>query len=309
MTAARLAIHAGAGSVPSAGNDPTFAVAARRGLEASLSAGHAVLFRGGSALEAVVHAVAALEDCEVFNAGRGSVLTRDGQVEMDAAVMNGADRAAGAVAGVRGVLNPVRGALAVMQHSDHVLMVTEGAEALAREAGLPFAAADHFVTAFRRDQLARAQARGHVAFDYDVGGTVGAVALDTNGHVAAATSTGGLTNKLSGRISDSCQIGAGTWADDATCAVSGTGRGELFIRGAFAHEIDALMRHNELGIEAACERSLANVLSLGGDGGCIAIDPTGRLALPFNTSGMPRGWIGEDGCARVAVHPEDTLEL
>lgn len=309
MTAARLAIHAGAGSVPSASEDPTYAEAAARGLEASLAAGHAVLSRGGAALEGVVEAVVALEDCEVFNAGRGSVLSRDGRVEMDAAVMNGVDRAAGAVTGVRCILHPVRGALAVMEHSNHVLMAAAGAEALALEAGLPFAEADSFITDFRRDQLARAQARGRISLDYDVGGTVGAVALDAGGHLAAATSTGGLTNKLPGRVSDSCQIGSGTWADDATCAVSGTGRGEFFIRSAFAHECDGLIRHGGMGIEAACERALAKVLSLGGAGGCIAIDPTGQLALPFNTRGMPRGWVGADGRPRIAIHPGDVLEV
>ncbi|NQZ96971.1 MAG: isoaspartyl peptidase/L-asparaginase [Myxococcales bacterium] len=310
MGGTRLALHAGAGAIPSAADDTRYARVARQGIESALAAGHAALVRGSSAIDAVVETVVALEDCEVFNAGRGSVLSSDGRVEMDASVMYGADRDAGAVAGATDVVNPVRAARAVMEQSRYVFLAGPAVGRLAREVGLPTADNDHFITEFRRAQLERAREKDHVTldFDTDVGGTVGAVALDTAGHLAAATSTGGLTNKLPGRVSDSCQIGSGTWADDATCAVSGTGRGEIFIRCAFAHEIDAKIRYSGLSLAEACEGALATVGALEGLGGCVAVDTSGRVAMPFNTRGMPRGFVTDDGVARIAVHPEDMLD-
>jgi isoaspartyl peptidase/L-asparaginase-like protein (Ntn-hydrolase superfamily) len=304
-----LAVHGGAGAIPSAASDPEYAEAARRGISEALAAGGRALASGGSAVEAVVSAVELLEDCDVFNAGRGSVLTASGGVEMDAAVMDGSSGRAGAVAAVRCLANPVAGALAVMERSDHVLLAGEGAEALARECGAEVAGADHFVTPRRRAQLADAQGRGGRRPFPRGGGTVGAVARDARGHLAAATSTGGVTAKLPGRVSDSCLIGAGTWADDATCAISATGDGEFFILRAFAHEVDALMRHAGLDLRAACERALSSVCAAGGRGGCIGVDAEGRVALPFTTRGMPRGWIGAEGPPQIAIHPEDEIDV
>jgi isoaspartyl peptidase/L-asparaginase-like protein (Ntn-hydrolase superfamily) len=306
---ALLALHGGAGHVPTAETDPERFAATGRGLAEALDAGHRVLAGGGAALDAVVAAVVVLERHEIFNAGRGSVLTAAGDVEMGAAVMDGAARAAGAVAGVRRVAHPVEGALAVLRDGEHVLLAGAGAEAFAAERGLARIAPDAYVTAARRDELARLRARRSRPRESDAGsaGTVGAVARDDRGHLAAATSTGGRVGVRPGRIADSCLVGAGTWADDATCAVSGTGHGEAFIRAAFAHEADAGMRHADLDLETACERALASVRALGGSGGCVAISRHGPAALPFDTEGMPRAVIGVDGRAHVAIAPGDRL--
>jgi L-asparaginase/beta-aspartyl-peptidase (threonine type) len=311
VNGALLAVHGGAGPTPSAAADPAYAEAARRGVSQALTAGERALASDGSAVEVVVSAVKILEDCDAFNAGRGSVLTASGSVEMDAAVMDGSSGRAGAVAGVSCLANPVAGALAVMEWSEHVLLAGKGAEALARECGAEIAAAEHFLTPRRRAQLADALARGRAGIlppTRDCG-TVGAVARDARGHLAAATSTGGIVAKLPGRVSDSCLIGAGTWADDTTCAISATGHGEFFIRRAFAHEVDALMRHAGLDLRAACQRALSSVREAGGRGGCIGVDATARVALLFTTPGMPRGWIGAGGPPQIAIHPEDELDL
>jgi beta-aspartyl-peptidase (threonine type) len=281
-----LAVHGGAGRVP---EDRAYRAVAERGLADALRAGQRVLANDGPALQAVVAAVEALENCEVFNAGRGSALTAGGFVEMDAAVMDGAEGRAGAVAGVRSLAHPVRAALAVLEDGRHVLLAGEGAETFARDRGCETLDPQRLVT---RRQLERLRGRGH-------GGTVGAVALDASGRIAAATSTGGTTGKLPGRISDSCQIGAGTWASPS-CAVSGTGEGEFFIRCAFAHEVEALLRLAGLELAGACQRALERVEAAGGRGGCIALDRTGNLALPFNTASMARGWLDADGALHVA---------
>jgi isoaspartyl peptidase/L-asparaginase-like protein (Ntn-hydrolase superfamily) len=252
-----------------------------------------------------VAAVCALEDCEWLNAGRGSVLTAEGGVEMDAALMDGAARRAGAVAGLRRVCNPVLAARAVMEHSPHVLLAGEGAERFAQARGLALAPPESFVTELRRAQLARWRERASAPAG---GGTVGAVARDARGHLAAATSTGGMTGKLAGRVSDSALVGAGTFADDATCAVSATGTGDAFIRAGFAHAVDAGLRHAGLALELACERALASVRALGGSGGCAALDREGRVALPFDTPVMARGVIDEEGRPLVAIGREPTLD-
>jgi isoaspartyl peptidase/L-asparaginase-like protein (Ntn-hydrolase superfamily) len=308
-----LAVHGGAGEIPAQAEAPAWASRARGGLEEALRAGASVLRAGGPALLAVVEAVAALEDCPAFNAGHGSVANAEGGVEMDAAVMEGAGRRAGAVAAVRALANPVRAALAVLERSPHVLLAGEGAESFARAQGLAAADPARLTATARRlaedwERRQRAAAEG----PRGARGTVGAVARDGRGHLAAATSTGGTPRKLPGRLSDSCLPGAGTWADDATCAVSATGWGELFIRCAFAHEVDALVRHAGLGLEAACARALRAVAELGapgGSGGCIALDRHGALVLPFDTRGMPRGWISTDGTPHLALHPGESLEL
>jgi isoaspartyl peptidase/L-asparaginase-like protein (Ntn-hydrolase superfamily) len=298
-------VHGGAGSAPAAEEEAVGRHDLRAALADALVSGHRALAGGGSAVDAVVAAVRVLEDCPWLNAGRGSVLCATGEVEMDAAVMDGASRRAGAVAGLRSVLNPVLAARAVMERSPHVLLAGDGAERFAREQGLARAAPESFVTELRRRQLARWREGSGAATPPAGGGTVGAVARDAQGHLAAATSTGGLTGKLPGRVSDSALIGAGNFADDATCAVSATGTGDAFIRAGFAHQVDALMRHAKLPLAEACQRALAGVRGLGGSGGCIAIDGAGRVALPFDTAVMSRGVIGPDGRPRIAFGPEE----
>lgn len=294
-----LAVHGGAGRAYA---DPADAAEACRAVADSLRAGFAALSRGGSALEAVERAVVALEDHPLFNAGRGAALTAAGEVELDAAVMDGRSRAAGAVACVRGIANPVRAARLVLERSPHVLLAGAGAEAFAAAHGLPRVDPEALVTAARRADLERARRGGRAA---EGGGTVGAVARDGAGHLAAATSTGGLSGQLPGRVGDSPLVGAGTWADDRSCAVSATGAGEAFVRAAFAHEVDARIRLLGDSLEAACRAALERVAELGAQGGCVAVDRTGHLALPFTAASMSRGWVGPDGAGRVSAGPED----
>lgn len=303
-----LAIHGGAGTIAPAAMTPDAAAAYHAGLRACLRAGHAVLAAGGSAVAAVTAAVVALEEDPLFNAGRGAVFTSGGAIEMDAAVMDGRTRAAGAVAGIFGPRNPVLAALEVMR-SEHVMLAGEGALTFCRERGVAFAEPGHFHTerrwrALQRELERRAAAAADTRSDADRHGTVGAVACDAAGDIAAATSTGGMTGKRPGRIGDCPVFGAGTWADNATCAVSATGNGEYFIRWAAAHEIAARMRHGGEDLTRAAEAVVAELGSVGGDGGLIAIDAAGRVAMPFNSAGMYRGVIGADGVARTAIHKE-----
>ena len=295
-------MHGGAGGLAGARERATVE-ALRAGLAEALAAGAALLARGGSAQDAVVAAVTALEDCPHFNAGTGSVLNAAGEVEMDAALMEGTKRRAGAVAGVRRLAHPIEAAHAVLRDGRHVLLFGAEAERLGRAAGVAEIAPEALIVPARRAQ--------HVRVRSGEGGgprgTVGAVARDASGHLAAATSTGGLNGKLPGRISDSAQIGAGTWADDATCAVSATGNGELFIRTAFARNVDALLRHARLPLDDACRRALDEVAALGGHGGCIAIDREGRIAMPFDTPAMPRGFVREDESPRLALIADEKL--
>jgi isoaspartyl peptidase/L-asparaginase-like protein (Ntn-hydrolase superfamily) len=304
-----LAIHGGAGTIRRDAMTPEAEASFHEGLRAALRAGHAVLARGGSALDAVTRAVMALEDDPQFNAGRGAVYTSAGTHEMDAAVMDGATRAAGAVAGIFGPRNPVMAARAVMERSEHVLLVGEGAMAFLREQGLDWADAAYFHTPRRWEALQsemdrRRRSAADTRDDAAKHGTVGAVARDSAGNVAAATSTGGMTAKLPGRVGDSPVLGAGTWADNATCAVSCTGHGEFFIRWAAAHEIAARMRHLGESLEAAAEAVVAELERVGGGGGLVAVDGAGNVALPFNSAGMYRGRIGTDGVAWTAIHRE-----
>jgi isoaspartyl peptidase/L-asparaginase-like protein (Ntn-hydrolase superfamily) len=304
-----LAIHGGAGPAPD--DDP----AARwprqaSGLAAALRAGLAVLAEGGPALVAAVATVAVLEDDEQWNAGRGSALTAAGTVEMDAAVADGATGRAGGVAVVTGVRHAVLAARAVMDDGRHVLLAGTGAEALAREAGLAFEPEGWFVTDRRRRDLARRLGAGAGGLGGPAGGprpsggsTVGAVARDASGHLAAATSTGGRTGQLPGRIGDSPVPGAGTWADDATCAVSATGIGEAFLRAAFAHEVDARLRLEGADLDAACRAALAAVGAAGGDGGCIAVTAAGPPVLAFTTALMHRGWAEVGGPLHLGAGP------
>jgi beta-aspartyl-peptidase (threonine type) len=298
MTHFALAVHGGAGNV-TAGEPGQQGML--QALAACLDEGQASLARQGSALDAVETAVRRLEAHALFNAGRGSVLTTAGSVEMDAAIMDGRTRAAGAVACVRRVAHPVTAARAVMEDGRHALLVSDEADRFALERGIEPAEPAGLVTEERRLQLERAKAKRRLSLDHDEGGTVGAVALDAAGHLAVATSTGGLTNQLPGRVGDTALIGAGTWADDATCAVSATGHGEAFIRVALAHEVDAGMRLGGLSLEEACTRALARATALGSRGGLIALDRRGRPVLPFTTRGMYRGWVAAGGAPQVRV--------
>jgi beta-aspartyl-peptidase (threonine type) len=277
---------------------------ARAGLAAGLDAGSAVLADGGSALDAVEAAVCALEDDPHFNAGRGAALTHEGAAELDAAIMDGRNRAAGAVAGVTGTRNPVRLARAVMARSRHVLLGGSGADAFSRAEGLEQANQDWFTLPERQRQLEELKAHGG-AFDVDMKyGTVGAVACDMHGHVAAATSTGGVTGKRWGRIGDSPLIGAGTYADDRAGAVSATGAGEYFIRAAVGHEICARMRMLGESARVAADHAIADVGALGGSGGVILVTPAGDAAWAFNTPGMYRGLASAEG-RRVAIYSDE----
>ena len=247
----------------------------------------------------------ALEDDPLFNAGRGSVFTAAGTQEMDASVMDGRDHRAGAVAGIFGPRNPVLAARAVMECSDHVLLIGEGALAFCREQRVPFAEPGDFSTEERRRELQRALAeRGRNAAGE---GTVGAVARDCDGNLAAATSTGGMTGKVPGRVGDSPIIGAGTYADNATCAVSATGHGEFFIRYSAAFEIAARLRHAGQSLQQAADAVVEALALFGGRGGVIAVDRTGTLALPFNTAGMYRGYVRAGGAIHTAIWDEPYL--
>ena len=274
------------------------------GLGAALDAGSAVLAAGGSALDAVEAAVVALEDDPHFNAGRGSVFTYEGVIELDASIMDGRDRAAGAVTGLTTIRNPVRLARAVMDDGRHVFLAGKGAEEFARERGVETVDPAWFATEERRRQLELIKARG-TGFDAGVKfGTVGAVAVDGEGHVAAATSTGGLTGKRWGRIGDSPVIGAGNYADDRSCAVSATGSGEFFIRAGVAHEIGARVRLLGETAQAAADAVIAEVGALGGDGGVIVAARDGSTAFAFNTPGMYRGRADSEGLREVAIFAE-----
>lgn len=306
-----LAIHGGAGVIErdQLGAEDERAIHADLGR--ALDAGHAVLRDGGSALDAVQAAVVALEESPRFNAGKGSVFDAEGRHELDASLMEGHTRRAGAVAGVVTVRNPVRLARAVMEHSPHVLLIGAGAERFAdTRAEIERVPNDWFDTDTRRAQLLEEQARERAEADAanlkgKYFGTVGAVALDVHGHLAAATSTGGMTNKRWGRVGDSPLIGCGTWAD-ACCAVSGTGWGEYFIRNAVAHDVAARIAYGGASLRDAADAVIMQeVPSLGGDGGAIAVDARGNIALPFNTSGMYRGWIAADGSRGTAIFRED----
>ncbi|HMI41337.1 MAG TPA: isoaspartyl peptidase/L-asparaginase [Sphingomicrobium sp.] len=291
----RLMIHGGCGGMRPGSLDPAADSAGRAGLSAALDAGAAILSAGGDALDAVEAAARVLEDDPAFNAGRGSVLAFDGHVELDAAIMDGRTRDAGAVAGVRTTRAPISLARTVMELSHHVLLSFEGADQFAREHGLEQVDNNWFVTDERRRQLEELLAHGGDGFDADVKyGTIGAVAVDVQGHVAAATSTGGLTAKRWGRIGDSPLIGAGTYADDRSAAVSATGSGEFFIRAAAAHEVGARIRLGGEGLQAAVDAVLADVAALGGTGGLIAVAPSGEAAWGFTTPGMYRGVAGPD---------------
>ncbi|MBI5774067.1 MAG: isoaspartyl peptidase/L-asparaginase [Verrucomicrobia bacterium] len=306
-----LVIHGGAGVVTTE-LTPEREAAVRATLEQALRAGHAVLEKGGASLDAVIAAIKILEDSPLFNAGKGAVLTAEGTVEMDASVMDGATRKAGAVAGVKHVKNPIELARMVMEKTPHVLLAGEGAEVVAKQHGLPLMPPDYFITEPRRQQLKRVQEQeksGKKKAQHETNaertGTVGAVALDQHGNLAAGTSTGGMVNKKFGRVGDSPIIGAGNYADNRTCAVSGTGHGEFFIRSVVAYDIAALMEYKGLSLAAAADEVVMKKLkALGGSGGVIAVDGKGNIAMPFNSEGMYRGVIRADGRPTIAIRKE-----
>jgi L-asparaginase / beta-aspartyl-peptidase len=286
----KLVIHGGAGVIVKARITPERERSIRAGLDRALTAGSKVLESGGSALDAVEASVRVLEDDPNFNAGRGSVFTFDGENELDASIMDGRTRAAGAVTGVTRTKNPISLARAVMEKSEHVFLSGEGADLFSRQQGLEQVPRDYFATPERRRQLEELKTKKVSALEVEYKfGTVGAVALDSGGHVAAATSTGGMTGKRWGRIGDSPIVGAGTYADDRGCAVSGTGWGEYFIRVGVAHEICARMRIEGTSAQRAADEVMAEVKALGGDGGVILATPKGEMVYSFNTPGMYRG--------------------
>ncbi len=312
-----LAIHGGAGTIRADDLTPESDAAYRAGLARALHAGQAVLQADGSALDAVCAAVRELEDDPLFNAGKGAVFTHEGRIELDAAVMDGATCQAGAVAGVGRIKNPVLAARAVMQQTRHVLLIGSGAEQFAAGHGIELAEPDYFYTAHRWEQLQKAKAAVAVVLDHDGGrpamtfepwrtdnkfGTVGAVARDRMGRLAAATSTGGLTNKFYGRVGDSPIIGAGTYADGHV-AVSGTGVGEFFMRALLAHDIAARMKYRDTPLGEAVAQAIEEALSAkGGQGGVIAVDAHGNVEFGFNTEGMYRGYVMDGGEPVIAIY-------
>jgi len=301
-----LAIHGGAGTISRADMKPRREMQYRRGLERALQAGYKVLAAGGASLDAVMAAVIVLEDDPLFNAGRGAVFNAAGTHELDAAIMDGATRRAGAVAGIRRAKNPICVARAVMEKTEHVLLAGTGADRFARAQKFLLVPPEYFSTRSRLTALKRVRQRIldralRAPSGAEKHGTVGAVALDRNGNLAAATSTGGYTNKMSGRVGDSPIIGAGTYADNESCAVSATGQGEVFMRAVLAYDVSARMRYLHEPVEVAACRALARVAALDGTGGLIALDRRGRVAMPCNTEGMYRGSVQSDGALTIEL--------
>ncbi len=304
----RIAIHGGAGTITKASMTAEKEKAYTAALQAALQAGENVLKANGSAMDAIAAAVVSLEDCPLFNAGKGAVFTADGKHEMDAAIMSGIDLSAGAVAGVSNIKNPVLLARMIKEHSDHVFLSGGGAAKFAKENNILFETDSYFFDEFRFMQLNEAKAEGkvildHTEKDHKKFGTVGAVAIDRQGNLAAATSTGGMTNKKYNRIGDSPVIGAGTYANNNTCAISCTGHGEFFIRAVVAYDISCLMEYGGMTLKQACEKVVMDKLvKIGGEGGLIAIDKAGNIELPFNSDGMYRGFVQEGDDAVVKIY-------
>lgn len=307
-----LAIHGGAGTIARKSLDAETRRRYQDALHHALAAGHQILAANGTAVDAVQASVSALEDEPLFNAGRGAVFTAEGRIELDASIMDGRTLQCGAVIGLTRYRNPVQVARRVMTDSPHVALAGRGADEFAHSVGFQAVDADYFYTDRRWQQLERARHESRIALDHDLPtreqtslGTVGAVALDIYSNLAAATSTGGMTNKMWGRVGDTPVIGAGTYASNASCAVSATGHGEFFMRATVARDIAALMEYAHYSLHEATERKVMKELSaLGGDGGVIAIDRAGNISAPFNTHGMYRGWVRHDAAPHVAIHAE-----
>lgn len=331
MSNIALAIHGGAGTILRSEMTPELEAEYRGGLDAALKAGYAILEGGGSSLDAVEAAVCSLEDFPLFNAGRGAVFTHEGKNEMDAAIMDGRKLDAGAVAFVRNIKNPIKLARLVMERTDHVLLGGEGANLFAKQMGVATEPDEYFFTEHRWIQLQEAIAEGRVQLDHSTGavearirgvegsepgdssdnpqsaihnpqlGTVGAVACDKDGYLAAATSTGGMTNKKFGRIGDTPIIGAGTYADDI-CAVSCTGHGEYFMLGVSAYDVAARMKYKGLSLDAAARETIDHLTTMKGEGGLIAVDSNGNITLPFNSDGMYRGHVSTQNKAVIEIY-------
>ncbi len=298
-----LAVHGGAGSIPRGSMSAEQEAAYRDGLTRALRAGYGLLQDGASSLDAVEAAVRVLEDDPNFNAGKGAVFNTDGEHELDASIMNGADLRSGAVAGVHNTKNPISLARMVMERSRHVMMAGRGADVFALQNGVPYTTQDYFFTQRRWDALIDAKESTAV----DSGGTVGAVAVDRGRGVAAATSTGGLTNKLVGRVGDSPVVGAGTYANNRTVAVSCTGTGEVFIRGVAAYDISAIMEYTRAPVQRAAATVVnEKIPALGATGGVIALDPRGNLATPHSTAGLINGYVTRDGRIVTRLYNDET---
>lgn len=313
-----LVLHGGAGTITRGNMTPEKEKAYTAQLNEALKTGFAILEKGGSSLDAVEATVRVMEDSPLFNAGKGAVFTNEGKNELDAAIMDGKTLKAGAVASVTTIKNPVSAARAVMEQSEHVMLIGAGAEKFAKEKGLEMVDPAYFRTETRYRQLQEIRDREKTELDHDGGsgsnenifteghkfGTVGAVALDAYGNVAAATSTGGMTNKRYGRVGDVPIIGAGTYADNNTCAVSATGHGEYFIRSVVAHDIAALMDYKGMSLKEAADKVvMEKLVKRGGEGGVIAVDRNGNIAMPFNSAGMYRGYI-KKGESEVAIYKD-----
>jgi beta-aspartyl-peptidase (threonine type) len=316
-----LVLHGGAGTITKANMTPEKEKAYKEVLNQALETGYAILKKGGTSLDAVEATVRVMEDSPLFNAGKGAVFTNEGKNELDAAIMDGKTGKAGAVASLTTVKNPISAARAVMEKSEHVMLIGPGAEKFAKEKGLEIVDPSYFRTETRFQQLQKLKEKEgeKMQLDHDSTGTssnekifvegekfgtVGAVALDAYGNLAAATSTGGMTNKRYGRVGDVPIIGAGTYADNNTCAVSATGHGEYFIRSVVAHDIAALMEYKSYTLKKAADEVVLNKLvKRGGEGGVIAVDRKGNIAMPFNSAGMYRGYI-KNGKSEVAIYKD-----
>ena len=304
-----IAIHGGAGTLIRGMMTPEKEQSYLSTLNEALNMGYKILEQKGTATDAVIAAVCVLEDSHLFNAGKGSVFTSEGTHEMDAAIMEGKQREAGAVAMISGIKNPILLANDVMKHSGHVLLAGEGALSFAKLRNYEFLPPSYFHDAFRYEQWLQIKDTDLTQLDHTKGdhkfGTVGAVACDMEGNIAAATSTGGMTNKKFGRIGDSPLIGSGTYANNQTCAVSCTGSGEFFIRGAVAYDVSCLIEHKNYTLQQACDEVIKNrLMALGGDGGLIAINAQAEIAMSFNTEGMYRGFKHSDGSARAVIYED-----
>ncbi len=308
-----IVIHGGAGTIDRAAMSSELEKAYLKGLQESLDAGYAVLYKGGAAINAVKAATVILEDNLLFNAGKGSVFTKKGLQEMDAAIMDGETLEAGAVAGVRNVRNPIELAMEVLRNSSHVFLSGEGANDFAIKQGVKLEPDEYFFSQFRYDQWKAVRDSDNYTLDHTLHnkidfkekkfGTVGAVACDVNGNIAAATSTGGMTNKKYGRIGDSPVIGSGTYANNNTGAISCTGHGEIFIRAVAAYDVSALMEYKGFSVTEACNEVVLNKLvKMKGEGGLIGVDNKGNFAMVFNSAGMYRGVKSSDGTVEVAVY-------
>lgn len=305
-----LAIHGGAGTLVKGMMTPELETHYRAALQKALDVGYGILENGGTALDAVEASVTILEDSPLFNAGKGSVFTATGSHEMDASIMDGSNLKAGAVSLITGIKNPVKLSRMIMEHSEHVFMAGDGAMAFAKSQGCAIEHEDYFYDALRYQQWQDIKGTDSFQLDHSLKkdskfGTVGAVACDQNGNIAAATSTGGMTNKKWGRVGDSPMIGAGNYANNNTCAVSCTGSGEYFIRGVVAYDVSCLMEFKELSLEeAATEVIQKRIIKIGGDGGLIAVDAQGNIAMPFNTEGMYRASKSSAGRELIAIYAE-----